>query len=135
MPIPRLNLTGKRIFITALCCLLVRPATATSSVLDYVQQSLTVNGEEQVVNVPAGYRLEILVTKLEGPRLLTFGEEGELFIGSKSGRIYRLRPPYTRPEVLLKLKGYPHSVARRHGELLIARTDGPVPNQLPAGAK
>ncbi|MDO8597448.1 MAG: PQQ-dependent sugar dehydrogenase, partial [Sulfuricaulis sp.] len=33
-------------------------------------------------------------------------------------------PPYTSPEVLVTLDDYPHSVALRRGEMLIARTNG-----------
>src|SRR3569623_1031252 len=43
---------------------------------------------------------------------------------SKSGRVYRLTPPYTRPEVLVTLEDYPHSVALRGDEMLIAETNG-----------
>jgi glucose/arabinose dehydrogenase len=49
---------------------------------------------------------------------------GDLFIGSKSGNVYRLPPPYTVPQVLVTLGGYPHSVALRKNEILIARTNG-----------
>src|SRR3569833_440033 len=71
-----------------------------------------------------GYRLELLSDMLVGPRLLTFAPNGELLIGSKSGRVYRLTPPYTRPEVLVTLEDYPHSVALRGDEMLIAETNG-----------
>ena len=47
-----------------------------------------------------------------------------LLIGSRAGKIYRLEPPYTRAGVLVELEDYPHSVAYRDGELLMARTDG-----------
>src|SRR3569623_1937220 len=49
---------------------------------------------------------------------------GERLSGSKSGRVYRLTPPYTRPEVLVTLEDYPHSVALRGDEMLIAETNG-----------
>lgn len=74
--------------------------------------------------LPPGFELELLVADLDGPRMLTFASNGELLIGSKSGRIYRLLPPYREPEVLLRLDNYPHSLALRPGELLIAQTDG-----------
>ena len=45
--------------------------------------------------MPKGYRLELLTSALDGPRLLTFAPNGDLFIGSKSGKVYRLAPPYT----------------------------------------
>ena len=87
-------------------------------------QSLRVEGSDWQITLPAGMRLDILTTRLDGPRLMTFLPNGDLLIGSKSGRIYRLAPPYTDPGVLLRLDDYPHSVAWRDGELLIARTGG-----------
>ncbi len=87
-------------------------------------QNILVEGHRRVANVPAGYSLEVLTDRLRGPRLLTFAGNGDLFIGSKSGEIYRLPPPYRRPAVLIKLDDYPHSVAFRSGEIVIARTNG-----------
>ena len=73
--------------------------------------------------MPKGYRLELL-SRLDGPRMLTFAANGDLFAGSKSGKVYRLPPPYTKAEILVQFGGYPHSVAFRPGEILIAKTDG-----------
>ncbi len=99
-------------------------ASADSAPLSYEQQALLVGKARQVARVPKGYRLQLLTDKLDGPRLLTFGNNGDLFIGSKSGKIYRVPPPYTSPEVLVTLDDYPQSVALRPGEILIARTSG-----------
>jgi glucose/arabinose dehydrogenase len=99
-------------------------ALASSEPLVYETQSLTLAGERRPVRLPKGYRLELLSDELDGPRLLTFAGNGDLFIGSKSGKIYRLTPPYITPQVLVNLSGYPHSVAFRRDEILIARTDG-----------
>jgi glucose/arabinose dehydrogenase len=87
-------------------------------------QSLRVNGSTWQITLPAGMQLETLTTRLDGPRLMSFLPNGDLLIGSKSGKLYRLAPPYSRPVVLLTLDDYPHSVAWRDGELLIAQTDG-----------
>ncbi len=107
--------------------------------LSYEEQTLMVGGAPVVARVPEGYRLSLLTDKLDGPRLMTFAENGDLFIGSSSGRVYRLAAPYTTPEVLVTLNNYPHSVAIRRGEILIARTDGlyrapyqPGQKELPA---
>ena len=97
--------------------------TATEPLI-HEEQTLTMDGKHRVVRVPKGFRLELLTDKLEGPRLLTFADNGDLFIGSKSGRVYRAAPPYTLPETLIRLDDYPHSVAFRKGEILIARIDG-----------
>ena len=92
--------------------------------LRYVEQNLQLQGHDVIVQLPAGSRLELLTDRLEGPRLLTFAENGDLFIGSKSGRVYRLPKPYTTPQVLITIKGYPHNVALRQDEILIAQKDG-----------
>ena len=105
-------------------CLAVLAAQASSQPLSYHEQAVTLDGERRIVQIPVGYKLELLTSALDGPRLLTFAANGDLFIGSKSGRVYRLPPPYTAPEVLVTLGDYPHSVAFRKNEILIARTDG-----------
>ncbi|MGB5604949.1 MAG: PQQ-dependent sugar dehydrogenase [Gammaproteobacteria bacterium] len=104
-----------------LCCSTV-PAGAAR--LAYENQTITIDGDTWTLRVPAGLRLEALTTKLDKPRLMSFLPNGDLIIGSRSGKVYRLAPPYTRPEVLVKLADYPHSVAYRNGELFIAQTDG-----------
>src|SRR5689334_4950122 len=99
-------------------------AMAASEPLSYEEQAFMIQGTRQTLRLPKGFRLELLTDKLAAPRLLSFAANGDLFIGSHSGKIYRLAPPYTAPEVLVTLDDYPHSVALRPGEMLIARTDG-----------
>ncbi len=106
-----------------LLCLAVAPAHAGVAALAYQEQTLTLDGERRTVRVPKGYRLELL-SLLDAPRLLSFAANGDLFAGSRSGKVYRLPPPYTKPEVLVQLDEYPHSVAFRENEILIAQTDG-----------
>lgn len=98
-------------------------AFANTDALTLVEQKITVAGTPRMVQVPAGYRLELLVV-LEEPRLPSFAANGDLFIPSKSGKVYRLPPPYNRPEVLVTLNDYPHSIAFRGAEMLIAQTNG-----------
>ena len=107
-----------------LCSGLAMAAHAATDALVYENQTLTLDGARASARVPKGYRLEFLTGALDGPRLLTFAPNGDLFIGSKSGKVYRLPPPYTTPQVLVTLDGYPHSVAFRKDEILIARTNG-----------
>ncbi len=111
--------------IALLCCAMFVPAAlAGTAPLVYEEQTVNLGGgQSATARVPKGYKLEFL-TALDGPRLLTFAPNGDLFAGSKSGNVYRLPPPYTRPEVLVKLDDYPHSVAFRRDEILIARTSG-----------
>jgi len=75
-------------------------------------------------DVPAGYELERLADGLGGPRLMAFAPDGALVIGSKRGTVWRLEPPYTDAEPLLRLDNYPHSIAFRDGDILVAQTDG-----------
>ena len=103
-----------------LSVLLVVPATA----LELYNQELRHNGDTWKPGLPIGYRLEVLTTGMDGPRLLTFLDNGDLLVGSKSGNVYRLAPPYSQPEVLVTLDDYPHSLAWRDGILYIAQTDG-----------
>lgn len=105
------------------CCVAVQVHASTKAI-SYRKQVFTLNGEPHTVQVPKGFVLELLTTALKGPRLLTFSANGDLFIGSRSGRVYRLPPPYTTPETFVDLGDYPHSVAFRKNEILIARTDG-----------
>jgi glucose/arabinose dehydrogenase len=107
--------------IAAICLLLAGNSHAG---LAYTRQTLTVEGEAWILEIPRGMRLEILTNALETPRLMHFMPNGDLIIGSKCGNLYRLAPPYHQADVLVKLPGYPHSVAWRDGELLVARTDG-----------
>lgn len=92
--------------------------------LEERSQSVTIAGMQHAVHLPVGLALEVLNQDLEQPRLLTFAADGTLFIGSRAGLIYRLSPPYDEARVLVRTGGYPHSVALRAGELLIAMTDG-----------
>ena len=87
-------------------------------------QTLRVAGQEFKLRVPAGYVLEVLSRNLESPRMLTFAENGDLFVGSRAGKVYRFPPPYTQPQDLVRMRKYPHSVAFRLGEILIAGLDG-----------
>lgn len=104
-------------------CFAMTPAQAGTQALVYEEQALTLDGVQRSVRVPKGYRLELL-SRLDKPRMLTFAANGDLFAGAKSGKVYRLPPPYSKAEVLVETGGYPHSVAFRPGEILIAKTDG-----------
>jgi glucose/arabinose dehydrogenase len=99
-------------------------APGATQALDYHRQEIVAKGISRQVSLPSGLRLELLTEQLDAPRMLTFADNGELLVGSRSGNIYRLRAPYTRPETLLRLDDYPHSVALRSGEMLIAQSHG-----------
>ncbi len=102
------------------------------------EATVQVPGGPHALRLPQGYVLELLTADLKGPRLMAFGPEGELLVGSRSGRIYRIPPPYTRPQVLVRFGGYPHSVALRTRdgttELWVAETRGLYRAPYRAGA-
>ena len=123
MKAPQMSAIARMGLTAALYCAAAM-AQASTQPLTYHEQVLVLDGERRSVHVPSGFKLELLTAVLDGPRLLTFAANGDLFIGSKSGRVYRLPPPYTSPTVLVTLDDYPHSVAFRKDEILIARTDG-----------
>lgn len=99
-------------------------ASAGPGPLEYRTRRIAVADREREVVVPRGYAFEVLATGLDEPRLATFGPGGDLFLGSRGGKVYRLPVPYREAEVLVELDGYPHGVSFRPGEILIARTDG-----------
>lgn len=114
----------KQVRLVALIACLMVPAAAFPQPLELQPRDLAYQSEHWTLEVPAKLQLELLTTALDKPRLMHFMPNGDLLIGSGSGNVYRLPPPYREPQVLVRLSGYPHSVAYRDGELLIARTDG-----------
>ena len=98
-------------------------ATPKDNNLRNIKQNIKINGEIYSVKVPKGYRLELLTKDLNKPRLMTFAENGDLFIGSKSGEIYRLPAPYTKASLFIDFGAYPHSIAIRKNEMFIASTE------------
>jgi glucose/arabinose dehydrogenase len=114
-----------RRILVFLFAVLSHPAIAADPAApQYAKQKLIVSGDTWTLTIPAGMQLELLTGKLNKPRMMEFLPNGELLIGSRSGEVYRLQPPYTRPEILIELEDYPHSLAYRDGELLIAQSDG-----------
>ena len=103
--------------------------------LQYRNQTIDIQRRRYEVKVPTGYQLELLNDALDKPCLMVFSSAGELLIGSKSGAVYRLVPPYTHADVLVKLSGYPHSIALRENEILVARTGGIYRAPYQAGQK
>lgn len=115
-------------FVT-LWLLLVPPSLSATPALEeaplyYQDSTIVLDGVSYAVRIPEGYILELLTDGMKRPRMLSFAKNGDLFVGSRSGDVYLLKPPYTQPQVLIRLNGYPHSVVLREGEILIARTDG-----------
>lgn len=92
--------------------------------LQYHTKLLQLGSQQHSVRLPEGFQLELLTDQLEGPRMLSFSSDGELLIGSRSGAVYRLKPPYRQPETLIELDNYPHSVVVRDKHIFIAQTNG-----------
>ena len=92
--------------------------------LQYHNKLLQLGSQQHSVRLPEGFQLELLTDQLDGPRMLSFSSDGELLIGSRSGAVYRLKPPYKAPEVLIELDNYPHSVVVRDKHIIIAQTNG-----------
>jgi glucose/arabinose dehydrogenase len=111
------------ILCLGLTALLGLPAFGQGA-LDHSSAELTVGGQPRTLTIPTGYSIEALTEDLDRPRIPTFGPDGSLFIGSRSGKVYRLTPPYRRAQVFVETGDYPHSVAFRDGRILVARTDG-----------
>lgn len=110
--------------LVATLLLLAGSTAAGTAPLKRHPQPLNLGNQTVTAQVPDGYTLEVLNTTMETPRLMRFLPNGDLLVGSRSNRVYRLAPPYRHAEVLFSLRGYPHSIAWRQGELLVARTDG-----------
>ena len=72
---------------------------AAPSALNYQLQTLEFRGYQLSAKVPENYLLELLSAEFDQPRMLTFADNGDLLIGSRSGHIYRLNPPYDKPQI------------------------------------
>lgn len=86
-----------------------------------VEQSFVLGQYTFPVQLPPGFKVELLSNDLDVPRVLHFHGE-RLFIGSRSGNVYWVDPPYTNPQVLVQLPDYPHSVVVHNDAVYIAQT-------------
>jgi len=102
--------------------LLIAPLAAPARAQPPTRDTIAVAGTPHRLEAPAGVRIDKRVA-LDYPRLISLGRDGEMFIGSKAGIVYRLTPPYTAAEALVRLADYPHSAVRRGDALYVATTD------------
>ena len=98
--------------------------------LPLVPQELNTGRERLVATVPEGYQLELLNRTMERPRVIHFHGD-QLFIGSRSGNVYWMQPPYTEAITLVRLRDYPHSMVVHDGLLLVATTSAILATELP----
>ena len=107
-----------------LCLLQVTSANASESEKESFRiQQFVVGQYTFAVRMPEGLELQVLAVGLEFPRVLHFSAD-RLFIGSRSGKVHLLDPPYDEALILVELANYPHSVVVRNDQIFIAQTDG-----------
>jgi len=116
----RMNLTQ-----TCVTSLVFTLLTTSASLAGSERDKQSLNIEQYVfeVSLPAGFQVELLTANMESPRVIHRSGD-RLFIGSRSGKIYMLDPPYTNANVLVTLDDYPHSLVVKDGSLYVARTSG-----------
>lgn len=107
-----------------LVCLVIASFPVNSQSLKIVQKVIEINNKQYVISLPEGFELDVLSDEMDGPRLFSFDKNGVLLIGSKSGHVYRLEPPYKTPTVFTTMTNYPHSIAFKDHYIYIAETDG-----------
>jgi glucose/arabinose dehydrogenase len=89
----------------------------------YESQKVKILNTKYNIKLPKSLKLDYLV-KLDKPRIISISKHNEMFIGSKSGYVYRLTAPYKKADKLVKLNNYPHSIVVRGGVIYIAQTNG-----------
>lgn len=124
-----------RIVLVLSLLLFYFPLQAETVKIQYREQTITVQGNQYRARLPEGYTLQFIAGNMDSPRLFRFAPDGVLYIGSRSGNVYRLEPPYSRATVYIRLDDYPHSIAFRKNSLLIARTSGLYVAGYQAGVK
>ncbi len=112
------------ILILCLCCL-VSVSFADDSL---APGKIQIGDKTYSIELPHNYKLELINDQLSRPRLFSFARNKDLFIGSRSGTIYHLKPPYTNVYAETDFGGYPHSIAFRYQktgvEVFLAETEG-----------
>lgn len=103
---------------------LVYFSVASAAEIPRENSKLIIGGQSYSLSAPLGYKLELLTRLPGGPRLMAFDAENNLFVGSKSGKIFRLSPPYNKSTVYSKLGNYPHSIAFTSRHIFVAQIDG-----------
>jgi glucose/arabinose dehydrogenase len=70
---------------------------------------------------PQNFKLEAINLNLIKPRIIHF-HGNRMFVGSRSGEVYWMDPPYETTHSLGRLKGYPHSIVIKDEFIYIATT-------------
>jgi glucose/arabinose dehydrogenase len=110
-----------RVYVVSLFLALAQQAGFAQQTIPLQTSELTVGSYVFPVQLPKGFVVELLSSELRGPRILHFSGQ-RLFIGSKSGSVYWLDPPYTLPNELARLPDYPHSIVVKDNRIYVAQT-------------
>ena len=89
---------------------------------DLITKKFTIGQYTFPIVIDSHLSLEPLNFQLKAPRIIHFHGE-KMIIGSQSGQVYWLDPPYQNAHLLTELDGYPHSVVVTGGKIHVARTD------------
>lgn len=108
-------------YVVVLLLALVQQMGFAQQTIPLEPSEFTVGSYVFPVKLPKGFVVELLSRELQGPRILHFAGQ-RLFIGSKSGSVYWLDPPYTQPNELVRLPDYPHSVVVKNNRIYVAQT-------------
>lgn len=112
-----------KVIIILFCYIAVSHSASVHSI-ELVEQDFIYNNQSYLLKLPKGFKLELLTDDPEKPRLITFDQQDNMFLGSKSGNVYRLQPPYNNATVFTRMENYPHSIAFSKKYIFIAQTDG-----------
>jgi glucose/arabinose dehydrogenase len=109
--------------IRACLCLLLLTVSAVQAQQPpegFISDVINLGGKNYTAYHPEGFKLEPITFDLEIPRIIHLHGD-RMFIGSRSGKVYWLDPPYAKPIILSELDDYPHSAVVR-GEFIYIAT-------------
>ncbi|MGH8179091.1 MAG: PQQ-dependent sugar dehydrogenase [Steroidobacter sp.] len=76
------------------------------------------------VRLPAGFKMEVYADNVPGARSMALGQRGALFVGTRSDKVYAVRPGSTGAKPLVRIiadkLNMPNGVAFRDGALYVA---------------
>jgi glucose/arabinose dehydrogenase len=80
------------------------------------------------VRLPSGFKLEVFTDQVPGARSMALGQQGTLFVGTRSGELYAVSGDATQGErgavrVLARKLNMPNGVAFRDGALYVAEVN------------
>lgn len=76
------------------------------------------------LKTPPGFEVSVFARVSGGPRLMTFGPNGVLYVAARAGRSVVAIPSPNQPIQVLRGLNGPHSLAFRNGDLYVSVDDG-----------